>query len=422
MNDSERKILKTKIRNFIWNNKPLRISYEILIEDYDSGGLKLQDIIMKDQAFKAQWIYKIHKLDPFFKEMAKSLLSLPKMLKDYAVELNLKSKEVPTSESTDIWNQIFKTWCTFNYYVPTNKEEILNQIIWYNSHIQIDNTVLYNSALVRKGCIYVKDLLTENGIFMTFDQFKDKWQCYDFLSYHAIKMAIPKEWLKIVKLDNLVTPQTLLGCKKIEKTKTQSVTKTIYCVLLSRTTILNKQKNQWAQELEYEILDDDWNQAIRRLFKNTKCTKLRAFHYRLHNRILTTNINRNKWDNRIPSLCHFCGKSTEMYVHLFVLCPHIVKIWKVLTKWLYYFCNINLTISKETVIFNSYNDSFKDMVNFIILVVKQYIYAQKCPDLPLVFRELIVKIRYYKNLEYISAKKCKNLTHFQKNWNMYDKV
>lgn len=47
------------IRDFIWNNKRSKIAFNILTKDRKQGGLRLIDIIMRQQSLKIQWIYRI---------------------------------------------------------------------------------------------------------------------------------------------------------------------------------------------------------------------------------------------------------------------------------------------------------------------------------------------------------------------------
>ena len=46
---------KQIILEFIWDNKPARISYNHLIQQYDKMGLKLGDLATKNFTLKASW-------------------------------------------------------------------------------------------------------------------------------------------------------------------------------------------------------------------------------------------------------------------------------------------------------------------------------------------------------------------------------
>ena len=42
--------------NFIWQNKPDKIKQEVLVQDYEVGGIKIIDIVNFTTALKVTWI------------------------------------------------------------------------------------------------------------------------------------------------------------------------------------------------------------------------------------------------------------------------------------------------------------------------------------------------------------------------------
>ncbi len=50
------KEVKAIIRDFIWDGKPSRIAYDVLIQSVGNGGLKLMDIETKVKSLKAVWV------------------------------------------------------------------------------------------------------------------------------------------------------------------------------------------------------------------------------------------------------------------------------------------------------------------------------------------------------------------------------
>ena len=63
-------------------------------------------------------------------------------------------------------------------------------------------------------------------------------------------------------------------------------------------------------------------------------TKLQYFPYKCVNRIITTNINVNKWKPEVSNLCAFCTYRKETIEHLFWECNHVRGVWTALEKWL----------------------------------------------------------------------------------------
>ena len=184
-----------------------------------------------------------------------------------------------------------------------------------------------------------------------------------------------------------------------------------------------KTRYKWEVILNKEIPDNSWRDMYYTVKKLTLSTKLRSFQFRLTNRILVTNVQLQLWKIKSSNTCTFCNKYSEDYVHLFVNCQKVRSIlWYPLSKWLSYFCNIDLDIDEYKIIFNQYKDSFPAMVNTIILITKHYIYVKRCLQDRLHFVELIQTISDYKNLESIIAYRNQKSKKHKAKWLMYDCV
>ena len=62
------------------------------------------------------------------------------------------------------------------------------------------------------------------------------------------------------------------------------------------------------------------------------------------------------------------------------------------------------------------------MVNTILLIVKQYIYATRCLSEQLSFSKMLQKIQMHKIMEEIIAERRNLSTKIKKKWLMYDMV
>ena len=196
-------------------------------------------------------------------------------------------------------------------------------------------------------------------------------------------------------------------------------TREVYFYLRDKMKVDNtKMRNNWESLLNIEISDEDWRKLFVDISKLTNSTKLRFFHYRIINGYLITNIRVAKWDREVSPLCSFCKATDETVIHLLVLCPKVRKIWNVLKKWLYYFCNIKLEIETEQIVLNRYKESFQRMVNTIILIVKYYIYVQKVAGNHLSFLDVVKYIEKYKRIEYLIARRSNTVKKHDK-WLMY---
>ena len=118
---------------------------------------------------------------------------------------------------------------------------------------------------------------------------------------------------------------------------------------------------------------------------------------------------------------NFVKKERETVTHMLITCEVVKKaIWLPLIKWLDYFCYIQMNLDVYEIIFNNYKDSFSTLVNSIIVLTKQYIYATRCLGNKLSFTQLTVKIHDLREIEKMIAKRNGNMVKHTAKWNMYD--
>ena len=76
-----------------------------------------------------------------------------------------------------------------------------NAIIWNNRSMLIQNKSIYLKEWVEKGVIFVQDLINEDGSWMSFTQFTNKYNIRtNFLRYMGMINAI-KSYLNVVDID-----------------------------------------------------------------------------------------------------------------------------------------------------------------------------------------------------------------------------
>ena len=263
-------------------------------------------------------------------------------------------------------------------------------------------------------------ILINNFRFLQIEILWDKFGTdINIINLYNVQRAIPKEWLRTVKMNikneldtgiHLVTNQ--MKCSKV-----------VYNYLNAKKKDTSTgARHKWEVELNYEIIDSHWSSMFGRIRRLTLSTKLRLFQYRIVHRYLVTNKMVCKWAKDVSSKCSLCGQEEETIVHLLVKCPESEKMWKALSKWLKYFCNIDFSPDVYTIVMNDYKDSFKDMINCIILVTKYYIYVQRCLRNRLKFTEVIQAITKYKNIEKKVAHKLKLTDKHNNKWHMYDMI
>ncbi len=76
-----------------------------------------------------------------------------------------------------------------------NLIQILNQSLWLNENLKINNAHLYNKQFFDKGILYIKDILDDNGNFLNHRELTSKYKLnMSVTEYLQLKTCIPREW------------------------------------------------------------------------------------------------------------------------------------------------------------------------------------------------------------------------------------
>ncbi len=78
---------------------------------------------------------------------------------------------------------------------PSNLIQILNQSLWLNENLQINNKYMYNQQFINKGILYIKDILGDKGDFLTHNETISKYKlATTFIECLQLRSCIPTEW------------------------------------------------------------------------------------------------------------------------------------------------------------------------------------------------------------------------------------
>ncbi len=74
-------------------------------------------------------------------------------------------------------------------------------------------------------------------------------------------------------------------------------------------------------------------------------------------------------------MCSYCNERDETFYHLFCECEHIKLFIRNTKQWINNNLNINLKVNEKVFLLSSSNES--DIVKFITILLKYYIYKSK---------------------------------------------
>ena len=248
---------------------------------------------------------------------------------------------------------------------------------------------LINLQTYQRGLKYVYQLF-ENQQFKTDEQV---WEEYGLsvLRYNALKVALPKDW----KTFFLETPRGMyspLPPQSYDATlRVQNLSRLVYNYIQEDRMILQKKYLSWKKDLGENFCEtlSDYTDQFSRIYSTTNVPKYRSFQYRLLQRGIITNIHLCKWGLVDSNLCSLCQLVVESPAHLLFECTYVKGIWEEAERIMRQrIGNRDMRLNTVNVIFDSVTPKKGHIVNFICLVVKQYIYRQRCLNEPLSEHEI----------------------------------
>ena len=184
--------------------------------------------------------------------------------------------------------------------------------------------------------------------------------------------------------------------------------------------ILHNKYVKWMSELGADFCPGlyDFGLQHQEIYKLTNIPKFRSFQYRLIQRGIVTNIQLEKWNILESSGCSFCNQYVEEVIHLFATCPVITNFWAEFVIYVSSRFNVRsseLDLRASAIIFNRVTTRKYHVINFLVLVAKQFIYRCRCMKESVIFN---VYRRYIKQIEavekYIAVKNGKLAMHHKK--------
>lgn len=381
------KEVKQIITDFIWDGKPAKIAYNVLIQNISKGGLKLIDLETKIKALKVTWIRR---------------LIIGKMERWKAIPMNLfktkdffklfRSNESPRKSIPPFYQDVHKYWSELQIVNSKDRETLLCQIIWNNRYINTRILPLSCEKWLKKGIIYIKDILTESGEIMNHTEINNRYGVgCNYLNMLQIKYKIPLQWREILKGVNLnnynfVNLDNMLLFRNGNKITTPNLTcKSVYSFFMEEKEIIPKCTLKWAEEYpkfnEAPQVMDLWANIFNIPFNDVRSTKLQSFQYKLVHRIITcrkTLFNMKIIDN--PT-CIFCEEVDDL-IHFILFCPKTREFWNFFFNWWNGISDIKINSKcvelEESILFGFQimEDEFK-VLNYCIIHAKFYIYRNK---------------------------------------------
>ena len=395
--------LNTMTSEFIWNGRS-KIPMWILKCPKKDGGLNLADISIRDKAQKISWIQKL-KADPKCADLAYQLMNYT--LKHDIFKCNLKTEDIKHLKiESDFWKSVLEAWSEYTQKCCKDDQKLF---LWWNSDIRINNKPFFFAAQYTKGLEWIPQLYHE-GNLISANEAKERFGL-DVMTFNSIISAVPphlKQLAKSTSIQKLPQPE----CEALLHRR--NLSSHVYNVMNAGKAghIVARIQERWQNvtHLANNQIKNQW----RMIYSLTNVPKLRSYQYRLIHKALVLNTHLFRWEMRSDNLCSFCEAHPETIDHHLWECDKVQDLWHkvkdyMCTKW-----NTEVALSFQNVLLNTIA-SKGNICNFVCLIIKQFIYRQRCGAHGLNFNELKGYITSIESKEkYIATKHGHLIKHEQK--------
>ena len=370
---------------FLWHDKPARVKRETIIAETCDGGLKMPDVFAFHNAQKAMWIKRYcHNDTGKWKVLFQQLSHLNENEFDHKLSKNdLKCKSKFHYQVLDCWFQIKSN-------PPNNVNEILNEYVFLNKYIQIDNKSILPSHLGLQSTasvldLKINDLLNVNGKFMLPNDLKEKknWKI-SILRINSLLSAIPRTWIAKIEKSNFIykeIPRATIMVRKCVKQISKLLSADIYWDLITKVTKPPTAISTWMDLFPF-LEQVNWKYLFICVNKVTSEPYLQTFQYKILNRTLNCNYNLFKWNILEHCMCHYCPLEIDTIEHHLYYCPESKMFWENIENWLESTIKIKFSFTICEVIFGmlDLDVNIRHSVNYILLLGKWYINLAKTND------------------------------------------
>ena len=224
-------------------------------------------------------------------------------------------------------------------------------IIWNNKDILFHSQPLYNKSWVKKGIVFLEDVVDNGGVSLLKVEEKIGKSNNTLLYFNVILNAIRRYLEGTVEEQHCCGQITIFG-KCVSKLSSKSIR-----VHITSSKIANQEQTNLNAKVP------DW----KTLLETTSNTKLYIMQWKINNIIFPCGVYLKKIKINPSENCIHCSEcKLDTIEHYFIQCPSLGIFWRGIN-------NTNASISGTDILFGHPN---KD-INIIILIAKYAIYLCK---------------------------------------------
>ena len=413
--------------DFIWPNKKHHVKKDLLKQQIEYGGLKMPCFKTMIKSIKMKWIQILATKQNNYTKVAMKCIKT----KDIALLINSKQNVSDLNITpSKFYCQVLKYWNEIHITEPHTPNEILNESLWHNNFIKIDQKIICLKSLKQKGINIVHDILKPDGTFKNVEELEVNLnKTSDIMHLNSLKSAISKDWIKKLKSNKQISFTKIDSYNKIRiESKLKNIAETrnkdFYWQFLGQFKDKATAITTWETFYPNEIFD--WKEIFKLPYKSATESHLQSMQYKIIHRYFPCGSSLNKWYKTNENVCMLCGMN-ETIEHYFYECDYMTRFWTAFRKWWKNIYECDISFKVVDILFGLPNDTTDVMfecLNFCILLAKQFIIdvhrmeTRNSKDIS--FYEYLYRLKNRIKVEKHIALCKDKLSIFEKKWNLID--
>jgi hypothetical protein len=384
------KKLESVCFNFMWDNKPDKVKRVVMYQDYQMGGMRVKNISLFEKSLKLSWIKKYtDEKNSNWKFLVIHQFKILQKMRNIFFYCNLSQsdflKYFCEKNANQFWKDTLAIWCEVKFKKPGTKNGILQQYLFLNSYLRVNNKPILYISWLEAGCFKIQHIFKETGQFLSYEEFQTMYNIenVDFLTYYGVVHAIPDEWKNTLRQNNV--DSSLTEDYLIEKFKSaDKVAKLCYNLFMEKNTFdINILTNKWSADLHTIVNTKEMYRQFELIMLSSISNRIRSFQFTFLHRIIRTNTFAHRIGIINSSECTFCHNHEESIIHLFWECMYTKIFWQRVIIFVKDTFDININLTARNILFSSTDQ----LMSLCCILGKMYIYNCKIENKSIRFEE-----------------------------------
>ena len=323
-------VVKTVQENlfaFLWKNRKDKIKRVVMYQTVEKGGINFANFCTIIKALRLAWIGRLlstsddkwKAIPNYYFRKNGSLLFLLKC--NYDIKLLKTGLPLFYRELLQYFQDLKNATNIF-----PNGEFIL----WNNKSITIDNATLFWKSWFEEGVVTVKDVLNPEGNFLSYEEFRNKFNITtNYLHYFQLISAIPSDLKRraaqtFIPAADLSLTSTSFSLNKTSFDLAEARCKHYYQLFNNYSCIVPSGIKKWQEKFPEIFVD--WFSKFQDIYRFTRDNKLRQFCFRFLHRTVVTKRELKLFRLADNDKCIYCSNADSIE-HTFIDCRESIKLY-----------------------------------------------------------------------------------------------